>query len=208
MEGFYLAKDGEWAGATGLAGADQHESGTGAPSRAPSQGSRLFFSPPRSDPQSSIERNADWLRDHEAVGAWLRSISPADRPAFLARIAANIESIEASLRSNLEPSGQDAVLSYAVLIEYASHLGVSPTEVCWILANDAAEPADPLLGVRVDRMLEDGAERRKAPRRDEDDGQWKSAGRRAGMERRVETRVSWTNRDSRAFHAGAPGRAG
>lgn len=225
MEGCFLAKDGERAG--GHAAHQDDESGTGAPSRAPSQGSRLFFSPIEGKNGPTPPEAGDaWLRDHDAIGAWLRGIAPADRPAFLERIAANIASIEAAGHANLEPATPDAILSYAVLIEYAAHLGVSLTEVCWILANNTAEPYDPLLGARVDRMLADAENRRYRPRSPEADRAesrtsldlsretaaeaWKTPGRRSVASVRGEgrNRITWTRNDSLALHASAPGRAG
>lgn len=213
MDGFLLAKDGE------RAGANPDQSGTGAPSRAPSQGSRLF---PFPDAAPRPIESPTWIHDHESVNLWLRSIPADDRPRFLARIASNIESIQKSPFSRLEPGCEDSNLSYAILIEYAEHLGVSPLDACWTFERDDAEPIDALLGARVDKMLAEAASRRSRPRRRGEDADappppeqgvsehWKATPSRRLKDRGGEelSRRNWTRTDTLAFHAAGPGRAG
>ncbi len=124
MDGYFLATDGERARGR----ADRSE--TGAPSRAPSQGTRLFTPAPGPPappgPSHASPKWGELVQDHEAVNQWLRSIPRDERPGFLVRLAANIEVIHTSELANLEPGCEDAVLSYAILIEYAQHLGSEP----------------------------------------------------------------------------------
>jgi hypothetical protein len=156
------------------------------------------------------------------VNQWLRSIPSEDRPRFLGRIASNIESILQSPFSRLEPACEDATLSYAILIEYAEHLGVSPLDVCWSFERQDAEPVDALLAVRVDKMLADANERRSRPPRRADhsdatvpldqpvDDHWKATPARRPRARTDDERPgrNWSRTETLAFHAGEPGRAG
>ena len=117
---------------------------------------------------------------------------------------------------------EDAVLSYAILIEYAEHLGVSPMEVCWTFERDTADPVDALLGARVDRMLADAARKKSEPRRRGEDAgapartnrgvssHWKATSSRRARDRRDEGHAvpGWTATHSVAFHSSEPGRAG
>jgi hypothetical protein len=218
MDGCFIAKDGERAYADGSR-PDQDQSGTGALSRAPSQGSRLFF---LSEPSPQSIETPNWVHDHEGVNLWLRSIPVQDRPAFLGRLAANIETIQHTQTRHLEPGCEDTVLSYAILIEYAEHMGVSPMEVCWTFESDTAEPVDALLGARVDRMLADAARKKSEPRRRGEDAgapsrlnrglssHWKATSSRRARDRRDEehTMPGWSATRGVAFHASEPGRAG
>ena len=104
MDGCHIAKDGERACADASC-PDQNQSDTGALSCPPSQGSRLFF---QTEPSPQSLESPNWVHDHEAVNLWLRSIPAQDRPAFLGRLAANIETIQHTQTTHLEPGCEDA----------------------------------------------------------------------------------------------------
>jgi hypothetical protein len=181
MDGYSFAKDGE-------------RSST-ARSIDPCSGTRAAVS---MDDTNPLAGSNAWIRDHEAIYTWLRGIPESERPGFLGRIASNIESLHDSERPPLEPATSDASLSFAILIEYAQHLGVSPVDACWMLRHETAAEVDPLLGARVDRMLADAAQRKTMPRRRGEDADapirlntprglsahWKATARRRARDRR------------------------
>lgn len=162
-----------------------------------------------------------WVHDHEAVNQWLRSIPVDERADFALRIAANIETIQKSHLANLERGCEDSILSYAILVEYAQHLGISPMEVCWVLNQEAEKNVDSLLGARVDRMLADASSRRALPRRRGDDAasplymnrpgldaHWKAVGRTSSHRRGSDRARNRYNGEAVAFSTSDAGRAG
>jgi hypothetical protein len=137
---------------------------------------RTDLSEPAADPtltgaDAQHAAHPAWVKDHEAIYTWLRSIPESERTAFLARIASNIEAFERSAGRDLEPRSPDTTLAFAILVEYAQHLGISPVDACYVLQQRETLDADPLLGVRVDNMLADAAARRDLPRHRGDDAQ-------------------------------------
>lgn len=203
MDGYSFAKDGERAISSPCL------AGLGAPSVAPSPSSRVFC------PSSSggINEIPSWIQDHEAIAQWLTSMTEDERAPFMARVAANIAELQRCQAGFLEPGTDDTALSYAILIEYAQHLGISPVDVCWTFEHTNVESVDPLLGIRVDRMLDDAQSRRSEPRRKGEDGaaptraprglsaHWRAAGSgRRGRERRADVLATWSSQTSQAFH--------
>lgn len=205
MDGYSFAKDGE-------------RSST-ARSIDPCSGTRAGVSMDDTNPLAGSDA---WIRDHEAIYTWLRGIPESERPDFLGRIAANVESLHAAQRSPLEPATTDASLSFAILIEYAQHVGISPIDACWMLRHETAAEIDPLLGARVDRMLADADRRKTMPRRLGEDADapirlttsrglsahWKTtAGRRARDRRTDDTPITRTAQRP-SLHRTETGRAG
>lgn len=196
MEGFFFAKDGVRALGT---------------ASSPDLSSRLFRS--MTDSKQPAQTTS-WIREHEALYTWLREMPRDQRPAFLVRVARNIENIDACNRCAKTPGSPDTVLSVAVLLEYADHLGVDPRTACRMLEEPEAE-------LPVDRMLDDASRKRSAPiapdRRGDDadsrgrvtrgiSGHWKATPGRRGADRREDVRPTGSGEPRLVIRGGEPAR--
>jgi hypothetical protein len=128
-----------------------------------------------------------------------------------------------STSSSGEPGRDDALFSFALLLEYAAHLGFSRAEVCSLVEQARANQSVALVSAGVDRMLADAAGRRAHPGRPAGSGpapstttrglsgHWRQTFGRRGRERRADDRVVVREADRLLFQrveASRGGRAG
>ena len=214
MEGYCFAKDGVRARRAG---------GPAPQSDADAARHALRPSPARSASKDDARPTVARIKDDDAVFQWLQSIPPQERPAFLGRVASTVERMHQSTSSSGEPGREDALFSFALLLEFAAHLGFSRAEVCSLVEQARVNQSDALMSVGVDQMLADAAGRRAHPGRTGQapaapatttrglSGHWRKTFGRRGAERRADDRIVVREADRLLFQrveATRGGRAG
>ena len=214
MEGYFFAKEGVRARRAGGpirqldADAPRH-SALGIAPRAP-----RFASP--TDPAPSVAL----IKDDQAIFEWLQSIPVDERPAFLRRVASTVERMHQSTSTSGDARREDALYSFALLLEYAAHLGFSRAEVCSLVEQTRERRSEAQVADGVDQMLADAAGRRAHPGRPAEapsapvtatrglSGHWRKTFRRRGAERRAGDRIVVRGAERLLFQRVEPTRGG